>query len=431
MPAFPRGRPGARRSRGSAAAAPVQGPLLDPVTSARSPGTRAGPRGRSASPPADGARAGPAAARAAGRAPTSCTRSPTESGGDRLRDPAERGRRQPGPADDADAPGGTCSSATSAGRSTPGTATVVDQLDGAPCLLVALPRARCAARPRDRTTSTAGCTRRRTCARIVAREHTSLLDDETRLQYENGFKQPAQRPAGAERPGRHADAGDGHRHRRPVRGAARLAAPDRRLLPAAGRPGRPAHRQRARPGLRHRPGRAAAPARRPAVGDQRRRSAPPATYLHAEEILRRQYIAHLVDCFARDRRPAAPAQGRAARSGRPSPALPRRADRARRGRRRRSPRPVPRRVRRPSRGRGRRACAAGRRPADGEPGTSGLAAHLYDASQRWAADRRDARSTGGPRSSRPCPSCERRPRSPGRDRRRPARPAVGARRARG
>ena len=34
---------------------------------------------------------------------------------------------------------------------------------------------------------------------------------------------------------------------------------------------------------------------------------PPATYLSAEEILRRQYLAHLVDDFARDPRPAAPA----------------------------------------------------------------------------------------------------------------------------
>ena len=70
--------------------------------------------------------------------------------------------------------------------------------------------------------------------RVVAREHTSLLDDETRLAYENGFKGADDQPAGAERARRHADAGDGHRHRRPVHGVPGLAAPHRRRRTCSG-----------------------------------------------------------------------------------------------------------------------------------------------------------------------------------------------------
>ena len=136
--------------------------------------------------------------------------------------------------------------------------------------------------------------------RIVAREHTSLLDDATRLKYENRFKQGQTRPERTERPGRHAHAGDGHRHRRPVRRAPGLAAQDSRLVPAADRPGRSADRQ-----LRSTlPSSPAAVSNLPRLEDPlsviNGRVRPPATYLSAEEILQRQYVAHLVDCFARD-----------------------------------------------------------------------------------------------------------------------------------
>ena len=85
-----------------------------------------------------------------------------------------------------------------------------------------------------------------------------------------GSRAAQDRPQRAQRPRRHADARDGHRHRRPLDGDARLAAAHGRVVPAARRPGRPPHRQRAQPRLRLRPRRAAAPARRPAVDDQRR-----------------------------------------------------------------------------------------------------------------------------------------------------------------
>ena len=106
--------------------------------------------------------------------------------------------------------------------------------------------------------------------RIVAREHTGL----TRRRHPAGVRAEVQavdhRPGRAERPRGDANAGDGHRHRRPVGSAARVAAEDGRLVPAAGRPGRAADRQCPRPRLRHRPRRATPPAGEPAVGHQRR-----------------------------------------------------------------------------------------------------------------------------------------------------------------
>ena len=76
----------------------------------------------------------------------------------------------------------------------PGSATVVDQLDGAPCLVT-----RCAGPPAalaraSPTTSTAASSARHEVQRVIAREHTSLLDDELRLEYENGFKGREDRP---------------------------------------------------------------------------------------------------------------------------------------------------------------------------------------------------------------------------------------------
>lgn len=74
----------------------------------------------------------------------------------------------------------------------PGTAQVIDQLDGAPCFA-----ARCPGRQQRqrvgqdyyRNLYDAGDMRR-----VVAREHTSLLDDGTRLAYENGFKAAIEQP---------------------------------------------------------------------------------------------------------------------------------------------------------------------------------------------------------------------------------------------
>ncbi len=96
----------------------------------------------------------------------------------------------------------------------------------------------------------------------------------------------------------HPHAGDGHRHRRPVRRGARLAAAGAGQLRPAGRPRRPPHRQRAPADHgRPQPPRPLLPDR--AAGDDRRQILPPGCYLSAVEILRRQYLAHLLDLAAR------------------------------------------------------------------------------------------------------------------------------------
>jgi hypothetical protein len=74
----------------------------------------------------------------------------------------------------------------------PGTVRVVDQLEGAPCTV-----ARCNG-TLERTGRGDNFYRQMYASpdihRVVAREHTSLLDDATRLEYENGFKQHAEQP---------------------------------------------------------------------------------------------------------------------------------------------------------------------------------------------------------------------------------------------
>ena len=74
----------------------------------------------------------------------------------------------------------------------PGTATVVAQLDGAPCMLVRCPgRLRREARAENYYRRLYASSDMR---RIVAREHTGLLDDRTRLEYESQFKQSTSEP---------------------------------------------------------------------------------------------------------------------------------------------------------------------------------------------------------------------------------------------
>ena len=139
--------------------------------------------------------------------------------------------------------------------------------------------------------------------RVVAREHTSLLPAETRLLYESQFKQPDPPPdapnvlVATPTLEMGIDIGD--------LSAVMLSSLPRSVASYLQRvgPGRPAHRQRARPGLRHRPRRPAAPLQRPerTINGEVR---PPATYLDAEEILRRQFTASVADVLAR--RPDAP-----------------------------------------------------------------------------------------------------------------------------
>jgi len=135
----------------------------------------------------------------------------------------------------------------------PGTPAVIDQLDGAPCLL-----ARCPGTLRREPRADnyyRNLYASRDMRRIVAREHTSLLEDKERLTYEAEFR------SGQSKPGAPnvlvatptlemgIDIGD--------LSAVMLASlpPVGRLLPAADRPRGSADRQRAEPGVRDGPGR--------------------------------------------------------------------------------------------------------------------------------------------------------------------------------
>jgi len=180
---------------------------------------------------------------------------------------------------------------------TPGSITSVDQLAGAPCLLVRC-RGRLAREP------LADNFYRRLYAspdmrRIVAREHTSLLDDETRLRYEEGFK-----GAGADPQSPNVlvatptlemgiDIGD--------LSAVFLSSLPRTVASYLQRVGRAGRLTGNALNLAYVTGRGE---HLPKLGDPlsiiNGEVRPPATYLQAEEILRRQYTAHLVDEMARD-----------------------------------------------------------------------------------------------------------------------------------
>ncbi|RPF20984.1 DEAD/DEAH box helicase [Myceligenerans xiligouense] len=192
--------------------------------------------------------------------------------------------------------GRLCLICSDCGSTTPGTVTVVDQLDGAPCLV-----ARCTGELKRHPVEPNFYRRMYADsdpARIIAREHTGMLDTEVRLAYENAFK--------AEKPAPDApnvlvatptlemgiDIGD--------LSTVMLSSLPRTVasyLQRVGRAGRAT-------------GNALSLAFVTARGDQLPRFSdplsvvngevrPPATYLDAEEILRRQYVASLADVLAR------------------------------------------------------------------------------------------------------------------------------------
>jgi len=179
----------------------------------------------------------------------------------------------------------------------PGTEQTVNQLEGAPCLLVRCPgtlvrQARAGNYYRSLYASA-------DMRRIVSREHSSLLDDKTRLLYETGFKQGQTHPdapnvlVATPTLEMGIDIGDLSTvllaslpktvtsYLQRVGRAGRLTG---NALNLAFVTGRGVNLQRLDDPLSIING----PVR------------PPATYLSAEEILRRQYLAHLIDCFARD-----------------------------------------------------------------------------------------------------------------------------------
>ncbi|HEY7813536.1 MAG TPA: helicase-related protein, partial [Nakamurella sp.] len=180
---------------------------------------------------------------------------------------------------------------------TPGSAATVDILLGAPCLVVRchghLVRAKPAGefyRQLYRSTD---------MRRIVAREHTSLLPDETRQRYEDGFKAAATEPqapnvlVASPTLEMGIDIGD--------LSMVLLASLPRTVASYLQRVGRAGRLTGNALDLAYVTGRGE---QLPQLGEPlsviNGQVRPPATYLRAEEILRRQYTAHLVDELARD-----------------------------------------------------------------------------------------------------------------------------------
>ena len=135
--------------------------------------------------------------------------------------------------------------------------------------------------------------------RVVAREHTGLLDDETRLAYENGFKGADTSPqapnvlVATPTLEMGIDIGD--------LSAVFLSSLPRTVAAYLQRVGRAGRLTGNALNLAYLTGRGE---QLPKLGEPlsviNGEVRPPATYLRAEEILRRQYTAHLVDEFARD-----------------------------------------------------------------------------------------------------------------------------------
>ena len=197
----------------------------------------------------------------------------------------------------------------------PGTATVVGQLDGAPCMLVRCPgRLRREPRPDNYYRRLYASTDMR---RIVAREHTGLVDDATRLRYESEFKQSTSDPnapnvlVATPTLEMGIDIGD--------LSAVLLASLPKTVASYLQRVGRAGRLTGSALNLAFVTGRGEQLPRLEnplsVINGQVRA---PATYLSAEEILRRQYVAHLVDCFAREEDRPHPRRARGAPWARPS-----------------------------------------------------------------------------------------------------------------
>ena len=188
-------------------------------------------------------------------------------------------------------------------RLLPGSTEVVDQLDGAPCMST-----RCQGRmwrkPMDegfyRTLYRSSSMRR-----LVAREHTGLLEDKTRLEYEDAFKSAATDPSAPNvlvaTPTLEMgiDIGD--------LSAVYLSSLPKSVASYVQRIGRAGRLNGSSLAVTYARGRGANLQK---VLDPLSvidgAVVPPTTYLGAEEILRRQYLAAVMDSLARDPRITAP-----------------------------------------------------------------------------------------------------------------------------
>ncbi|MFI6756076.1 DEAD/DEAH box helicase [Rhodococcus coprophilus] len=191
---------------------------------------------------------------------------------------------------------------------TPGSATVIDELDGAPCLLVRCPGTLARApKPQNFYRRLYDSSEMK---RVVAREHTSLLPTATRLGYETAFKRGGADPqapnvlVATPTLEMGIDIGD--------LSTVMLGSLPRTVssyLQRVGRAGRLTGNSLVLAFVRGR-GEHLPKLYDPTSviqGDVR----PPATFLTAEEILQRQYVAHVIDRLARDPNTVAPRGARA------------------------------------------------------------------------------------------------------------------------
>ena len=179
----------------------------------------------------------------------------------------------------------------------PGTSRVVDELEGRPCFVV-----RCTG-TLERTSGRPDNFYRRLyqasdITRVVAREHTSLLDDKLRLEYENQFKSSSENPqapnvlVATPTLEMGIDIGD--------LSTVMLASLPKSVASYLQRVGRAGRLTGSALNLAFVSGRGE---QLPRLGDPlsviNGQVRPPATYIDAEEILRRQYIASVADQLAR------------------------------------------------------------------------------------------------------------------------------------
>lgn len=174
---------------------------------------------------------------------------------------------------------------------------VADDLDGAPCLYLRCPGTLVRQSRDDNYYRNLYSSSR--MRRVVAREHTGLLDDETRLRYENQFKNSADDPqapnvlVATPTLEMGIDIGD--------LSTVILASLPRTVASYTQRIGRAGRLTGNSLSLAFVRGRGE---HLPKLGQPlsviNGEVRPPATYLNAEEILQRQFVAHLMDAFARD-----------------------------------------------------------------------------------------------------------------------------------
>jgi ATP-dependent helicase YprA (DUF1998 family) len=375
MPAFPKGRSAPAYPR-IGPAAPIREPLLDPVTTPRSWYARWTARTLGVTA-AHGARLARLLLERLARADV-LHAAPTDSGGTVFTIPASSVVVSP-----------TTPEAMQAGQNLlvctvchapqPGTPTVIEQLDGAPCLLVRCP-GELGREPRP-DNYYRYLYASKDMRRIVAREHTGLLEDVIRLRYENGFKQGQTDPSAPNvlvaTPTLEMGIDIGDLSAVLLASLPKTVASYLQRIGRAGRltgnalnlafiTGRSEHLPRLADPLS-------------VINGQVRT---PATYLSAEEILQRQYVAHLVDCLARDGNRPHPRRAKgalgAAEEGSFLGDLIAFAESGADGHMNRFLGSFDNLA---------RSSAANLRewasPVAGEPHSSGLAAHLYQASSRW------------------------------------------------